>query len=313
VTGGPGDSGDRADNESGGAFHQDHGLGGAARPSDEVRPLLERALGHAEDGEWDEAAQLLRDGLEEHGDDPHVLAWLGLAERELGLEGVAYERFKAALALEPRDPFLLATAGTALARFDDPEAETVLRTAALTAPDLPRARWMYGAYLSREGFLKEARDELEAAVELDPEDPVILLELGVALALSDELPMAEAAFAQSAELDPGDGWALVLLGLARVEGGEPDDALQPLEEGARLRPDDLEAQLLAALALSGEGWEDRALEMLERARLRAGPEADQAFVLEVEERIEEGGEGALRFLRETLAPSSFRERLMQRP
>jgi Flp pilus assembly protein TadD len=287
--------------------------GGAAGPAEAVRPLLERALGHAESGEWDDVAQLLRDGLEEHGDDPHVLSWLGLAERELGLEGVAYERFKAALALEPRDPLLLATAGTALARFDDPEAETVLRTAALTAPDLSRTRWMYGAYLSREGFLREARAELEAALELDPEDPVILLELGVALALDGELAAAEAAFVRSAELDAGDGWALVLLGLARIEAGDADEALQPLEEGARLRPDDLEAQLLASLALASGGWDARALEMLERARLHAGPEADQALVLEVEERIEEGGEGAIGFLRGSLGPTSFRERLMQRP
>jgi Flp pilus assembly protein TadD len=287
--------------------------GEGAGPDYAVRPLLERAMGHAEEGEWDRMAELLRDALEDHADDPHVLAWLGMAERELGLEGIAYERFKAALAQEPRDPLLLAAAGTALARFDDPEAETVLRTAALTAPDLPRTRWMYGAYLAREGFLKEARDELQAALELDPDDPTIYLELGVALALDGELPMAEAAFARSAELDAGDGWALILLGLARVESGEPDEASQPLEEGARLRPDDLEAQLLAALALASEGWVDRALEMLERARLHAGPEADQTLVLEVEERIEEGGEGAVRFLRGALGPTSFRERLMQRP
>jgi len=284
----------------------------AVGPPEALRPTLERALGHAEDGEWPEMAELLRDALEDHPGDPHVLTWLGTAEWELGLAGVAYERFKEALAAEPRDPILLATAGTALARFDDPEAETVLRTAAMTVPDHPRTRWMYGAYLSREGFLEEGLEELRAAAELDPEDPVIQTELGVALALSAELEGAAAAFARSAELEVGQGWALVLLGLVRMELGQTDEAMTFLEEGARVRPDDLQAQLLAAVALAAEGWADRALEMLERARLQAG-EVDQGLIFEVEERIEEGGEAALRFFRTTLGPAALRERLMERP
>ena len=89
--------------------------------------------------------------------------WLGTAERELGLEGIAYERFKRALALEPTDPYVLATAGNGIAAFDDPEAEPALRTAALTAPGVALARFLYGAYLAREGFVEEGQKELEAA------------------------------------------------------------------------------------------------------------------------------------------------------
>jgi len=295
-----------------GGEHFEEDSTGAVGPSDSVRPLLERAISHAEDGEWQEMAELLRDALEDHAGNPYVLAWLGMAERELGLEGVAYERFKEVLAAEPQDPVLLATAGTALAAFDDPEAEAALRTAAMIAPQSPQARWRYGAYLAREGFVEEGLRELEAAAELDSEDPAIQLELGVALALGENLEGAAAAFARSAELDPGDGWSLVLLGLVRMEMGERDEAFPVLEEGARLRPEDLQAQLLAALALAAEGWDDRALEMLERARLRAG-EVDQALVAEVEDRIEEGGEAALRFFERTLGPTSLRERLIERP
>ena len=72
---------------------------------------------------------------------------------ELGLDGMAYERFKRALALDPADPYVLATAGNGIAAFDDPDAERALRAAAVTAPQLPLARMMYGAYLSREGLM----------------------------------------------------------------------------------------------------------------------------------------------------------------
>ena len=283
-----------------------------SRPSDAVEALLQKSLTRADEGEWEDVAEILREGLSDHPDDPYVLCWLGMAERELGLEGIAYERFRRALAQQPEDPVLLATAGNALAEFDDPEAELALRTAAMIAPELPQARWMYGAYLVRAGLVEKGVEELEAALRLDPEDPVIHLELGVARLLGDDLPGAAHWFGSSAELDPGDGWSLILLGLAWLELDELEEGARALEEGARLRPEDLDAQVLAALSLAAEGREGAALEMLERARLGAEG-MDEALVFEVEERMEEGPSSALRFLRTSVGPSSLRERAMQRP
>lgn len=281
-------------------------------PSDEVEGLLQKALVYAEDGEWDQMAEGLRQALEDHPGDPYVLCWLGMAERELGMEGIAYERFKRALEAEPEDPVLLATAGNAVAAFDDPSAEAALRTAAMIAPQLPQARWMYGAYLAREGMVDKALEELRAASELDPEDAVIRYEYGVAKALADDLEGAVFLFAHAAENRPGDGWILLMLGLANLLLGELDDAIGPLEEGARLRPEDVEAQLLSALAFAATGWDERSLEMVERARFLAEG-TDVGLVGEAEARMEDGAEAARRFLDTTIAPSSFRERLMQRP
>lgn len=290
-------------------------MSGGARysaPSDEVEAILQQAFARAEDAEWDDAAELLRGGLADHPDDPYLLCWLGIAERELGMEGVAYERFKRALAREPSDPALVAVAGNALAAFDDPEAEAALRIAAMTAPEFARGRWMYGAYLAREGMLEEALVELNAAVELAPDEPVVHLERGVAHALAQDHESAAFAFASAAELDREDGWSRILLGLVQFELGDTGDAAGTLEEGARLRPEDLDAQLLSAMTLQATGWEDRAFEMLERARLQAGA-GDQALILETEERMEEGAQACLRLLKGTLVPSSLRERLVQRP
>ncbi len=141
---------------------------------------------------------------------------------------------------------------------------------------------------------------------------MIQFELGVAQALGGDLESASLSFARSLELDPANGWTLVLLGLSALLSDEVADSLAALEEGARTRPDDLEAQLLAALALFVEGWEDRAAEMLQRARLVAEA-PDQALVDEVEVQMDAGAEAALELLQESLAPTAFRERLMQRP
>jgi predicted Zn-dependent protease len=255
-------------------------------------------------------AETLRNVLENNPKDPYVLCWLGVAERELGLDGIAYERFRACLALHPEDPHLLATAGNALAAFDDPEAEGALRTAALLAPESAFARWMYGAYLAREGMVTEGLRELQAARELEPDEAGISYELGVALALADNNEGAVDELFRAAELDPEDGWIRVVLGLALLEEGRAEEALRELEEGARERPEDGEAQLLTAL-VAVESDEGLAWEMLERARL--AEYADAELLEEVEERLSEGGEAARGFLMGELAHGAYRERLRQRP
>lgn len=284
------------------------------RSLEDTEGTLQEALELGESGDWEGMSLLLHAALEEDPDNAALLCWAAMAERELGREGSAYDLFRRTLAAAPDDPHLMAMAGNGIAAFDDPDAEGALRTAALMAPQLPAARLYYGAYLSREGMLDEALRELDAARELDPDDPAVALERGVALALKGD-PGAQAEFERALGLDPEDGWIRVLLGLALLEfnpqGDEDAAAAEQLEAGARLRPDDLEAQLLASAALSLAGREDGAWEMLERARMAAG--GDELPVLEaVEERLD-AGEGMEELLRSTLLPVAWHDRLMVRP
>jgi Flp pilus assembly protein TadD len=278
----------------------------------EVEQLLERARSLGEEGDWSGAAELLREHLDEFDAEPAVHCWLGVAERELGLAGMAYERFKRALQLEPTDPYLLATAGSGIATFDDPDAERALRTAALTAPDVALARLMYGAYLAREGFGEDALRELRAASDLDPEDPQTAYELGVAYALGGKIELACDAFGDAVRLDPEDGWVRTVFGLLLLEAGRDEEATGELISGARASPDDVDAQLAAALAAAAGGLDDAAYEMLERARLLAA-EGDLALLADVEERLEAGADSAAAALREDFAPDLLRSRLQERP
>jgi len=278
----------------------------------ELEQLLERAHTLGEEGDWGGAAELLREHLEEFDQDPAVHCWLGVAERELGLAGVAYERFKRALELEPIDPYVLATAGSGIAVFDDPDAERVLRTAALTAPQVPLTRLMYGAYLAREGFAEDSLRELGAARELDPDDAQIAYELGVAHALSGRTEAACDSVGDAVRLDPEDGWVRTVFGLLLLEAGRDEEAIGELISGARANSDDVDAQLAAALASAAAGFDDEAAEMLERARILAA-EGDLALVADVEDRIDEGAEAAREFLREDVAPDLLRGRLQERP
>ncbi|MEQ9570014.1 MAG: hypothetical protein RLN75_07460, partial [Longimicrobiales bacterium] len=187
--------------------------------------VLDRALALADEGDWAGMAEILREALDEDDPSPAVLCWLGVAEREMGLTGIAYERFKQALAFDPQDPFILTTAGNALAAFDDPDAEPALRAGAMIGREVALSRWMYGAYLTREGMLAEARAELDAALELAPEDPVIRYESAVWHLASDRRGEAIAGLFRAVELDPDDGWTRVVLGLALALEDRLDEAL----------------------------------------------------------------------------------------
>jgi predicted Zn-dependent protease len=225
---------------------------------------------------------------------------------------MAYERFRTALSLNPDDPYVLATAGSGVAAFDDPDAEVALRTAALTAPELPLTRFLYGAYLAREGFTDQAQVELEAAWALDPDDAQIAFELGVARYLGADVDGAVDAMGDAVRLQPSDGWSRVVLGLTLLESDRLEEAVGELVEGARSRPEDVSAQTLAALAAAVTGAEGIAYEMLERGRMRAGEE-DIALISLVEERVDSGPDSARRLLMDELAPDELRQRLQARP
>lgn len=273
---------------------------------------LARALQFGDEGDWLAMAEHLRVALDDRPSDPAVLCWLGVAERELGMDGVAYERFKACLAADPTDAYLLATVGNGLARFDDPEAESVLRSAAVMAPDLAYARTMYGAYLAREGMSDEALEEMEAAVALAPEDPETLTEWGVALALAGRLDEAVDAFYRACDVDAEDGWARALVGIALVTSGRIADALPDLIRAADLRPEDVEVALIASLTAAACDEPDRAYELVERARMRAIA-GDLPLVNEVLDRVEEGAGPSKVFLAEEIVSGALRDRLMTRP
>jgi protein O-GlcNAc transferase len=276
----------------------------------DVQETLDTALQLGEEQRFQEMAELLALALQDEPEEPYLLGWLGIAERELGNDGAAYEYFKRCVAAEPVDPQLLALAGAGLAAFDDPEAEPTLRAAALTGPDLAVTRLHYGAYLAREGMFVEALEQLQAALALEPDDPVVHGELGIAHALKGDLEAAAAAMEQALALADDDSWTRLLLGLVLAERGRAEDAATALLRAANERPQDAEAQLLAALAAASAGWEDAAQNALARAEY-AEEGVDAALQAEVEDRLASGAAAAAAFLRETLAPSVLHDRLTQ--
>jgi Flp pilus assembly protein TadD len=276
----------------------------------DVQAILAQSLELGDEGRWEEMATMLADALEDEPDDAYLLCWAAVAERELGNDGAAYDLFRRCIAQDPADAHLLALAGSGLAAFDDPEAERVLRAAALTAPDLATARTQYGAYLARAGLFEEALEHLRAGASLAPDDPVSHGELGVALALKGDMSGAAQAMEDALEIAPTDSWTRILLGLVRLETGATEAAAEALLEAAKDRADDGEAQIVAALAAAAVGWAEAAEEALARAEY--GVEGSDVDLLsQATDAVTAGEAASRRMLLDDFAPSVLHDRLTQ--
>lgn len=259
-------------------------------------------------GDWEGAFEILAAEEEAHPEHPTLLCMLGVASRELGWDGQAYDYFRRCVHAGPSDPLVLVTAGTGLASLDDPEAESVLRLAALTAPSLVEARLSYGAYLAREGLTEQALAELHAARDLDPSDADVRAELGAAHLRAGEPAPGLEELGEAVSLRPEDTWTRVLYALALQQSERGDEAAEELYRASLDDESDGEAQVLAALACAAQGWEDEAWNALARAA-QAQNAAAPALLQEAEEAVEEGSDAAAELLAEEVAPSLLRERL----
>lgn len=282
-----------------------------ARNSGPLDDQLAEAARLFDEGDAQSAFDLLVELEPKNPDDPTLLCMLGVIAGDTDAAGTAYDYFRRCLATQPDDPETLVMLGAGLARYDDPDAEGVLRLAALTAPAVAAARLRYGAYLAREGILELAVAELEAARDLEPENPEVRREMGIAYLLSGSYTGAIEALREAASLDPDDGDTRFLFGLAALRAGEVADAAEELHGAASVLTDDGEVQLVAALACASQEWDDEAWNALARAEVSAIP-PDSGLVREVEEVIEAGPEAARDFLVTQLAPTILRERLLSR-
>jgi Flp pilus assembly protein TadD len=272
---------------------------------------LREASDLVEEGQWEDALAILMSEEEAHKTDPALLCMLGAVSAEVGATaGMSYDYYRRCLSEEPQDAAVLVALGSGLARYDDPDAEGVLRLAAITAPALPQARLQYGAYLAREGLLDAALAELEAARALDGEDPAVFRELATAYLLAgDEMRGVEQLEVATDLSDDSEPEIRLLYGLALLKARKPEEAAEELHRAAASLPDDGEAQLLSALASASREWWDDAWDALARAE-GAGLPPDQLVLREAEESMDAGAPAAAALLRDQLAPPILRERLM---
>ncbi len=146
-------------------------------------------------------------------------------------------------------------------------AEREFQRAIAFAPKYSVARQWYGASLCSIGRFAEGREQLRAALQLDPLSPMIGTQLAVGYYLERRHNDAIRECANVLDLDPGFWVAWYYLGVSQEALGGPDDAMPSLKKAVHLSAEGPVAcaSLGHALARSGKKEEaERVLSALQR-------------------------------------------------
>lgn len=144
-----------------------------------------------------------------------------------------------------------------------------------------------GSDLLAAGELAQAKEALEAAVELRPKDPKALSLLGLCCFKLEELDRAASIYTALAHDNPLDVTLHVNLGLVELKRGRASAAIRALEVAVNLAPDHRRAHNYLGLAYYESGEIVRARE----AFLQAGAEA---MVEKMDAALRGEGEGGSR-------------------
>lgn len=160
----------------------------------------------------------------------------------------ALEAFARSLAVEPGAADTLVNRGWVLMelrRYD--AAVSAFETALTHQPGLARAHAGIGsAVVEARGDYAEGMRQYLKALELDPENPALLNDLGWLSYKTHRYPEAVAALEKAAALDPHNPMIQTNLGLAYQKAGRADQAVTRLEQAVAIDPK-------YALALYGLG------------------------------------------------------------
>ena len=227
-----------------------------------------------EGGDMDQARGLAR----------YLMGWVELGEG-LGRDGA--ERI--AQLAESEDPDLRAMAMVARhvaapapgAASDDgvPDAEA-MAAAARSEPAPVRRRWvMLLGFLADEARVRQdweaATELLNRALAVAPEDPGVLLTLGLVLNGSGDPEGAIDAFTRSLAADPNQPVARVNLGLVRAAAGDDEGAVREYEAAIALNPYEAMAYVNLGNLYLRRGNTAQAIRFYERA-VTVGPEIGAA-------------------------------------
>lgn len=168
----------------------------------------------------------------------------------------ALARAQLAAQLLPNDPNVLALLGNLYLQVREPELDKAidsLERAKALEPDNPLILFNLGtAYFSEDSYWQAAR-AIEAGLKLSPDNPNALFDLGNVYYKLDRFDEAIAQYEKAANSDDGMWPAVNNIGLVMYEDGNVEGAIAQWQEALILAGDDgTEPQLAIAVARYGQ-------------------------------------------------------------
>ncbi len=237
-------------------------------------------------GDLDSGTQLLERAISQAPDVIPSDTYLRLATIAFSL-GKPYRCiFEKALAEDPEDPLLNMLLGASTFLQDDMEprkqGEERIRKALDTADNEDALRretaHLYqnmAVYYHNRGEYDRAVDLYLRAIDLKPDYPMALLNLGNALYLRGEAEEAIRTYTELLKLDPGNTSALSNLGSIYLDRNNYADALSSLQQAVNLAPGNWKAHVELAHAHAEAGRTATAVRMYRKA-LSLNPHCSQA-------------------------------------
>jgi len=197
----------------------------------------ERAHQLYNEGQYDEALSVLRDGLSLY---PHsVELQIGVGYARLARDEFAWARkaFEDALVLDPEHEDALAGFGETLLRFgqSDTALKSFKKTLELGYEDDVELMLQIGRALFRDGMVEEAREFFDIAVRYAPESAEAVALVGYTLHRLGNDDGAIATLRRALQLDDDFAEARIYLGNIHYDRGEFEGALYHLD---RTTPED---------------------------------------------------------------------------
>ncbi|MGQ0538650.1 MAG: tetratricopeptide repeat protein [Gemmatimonadaceae bacterium] len=194
----------------------------------------ERAHHHYNEGKYDEALSVLREGLAIYPNSVELHVGVGYARLARDEFAWARKAFEQALVLDAEHEDALAGLGETLLRFGEAEAaiKSFRKTLELGYEDDLELMLQIGRALFREGFVDESREFFDAAVRQAPESAEAVALVGYAQHRLGNDVAAIATLRRALQLDDDHAEARIYLGNIHYDRGEYDLALYHLDRTA---------------------------------------------------------------------------------
>lgn len=171
------------------------------------------------------AAEVQLESLVERFDSVQAMLHLARLRSSHGGEGAALGLLRRALALAPSsEEVLSAVARTALDSREPATAIPVLQPLVRMQPEVAEYAYLLGVAWLQVGDFPAALEPLERAAELEPDRPLTLIALGMALNHQKRYGPAREALTESLRLEPGHLEAVAALAESEQGLGELDEA-----------------------------------------------------------------------------------------
>ncbi len=143
--------------------------------------------------------------------------------------------------------------------------------AEMAVAERPEAHVNLSNLYARQGRAKDAEDELQIALRLDPRNIPALVNLADLCRATDREPEAVRLLEQAVGIEPNAAEVVHALGLAYIRSGRTAEAISRLERAYKLRPGDSRYGYTYAVGLDSQGKTAEAVEVLTAVhRLRPG-------------------------------------------